>query len=248
MGESRSAPIIGITVCRRPTSFGSWQIEADVVPSTYAKAIESAGGKPLLLPAGSCDSLLKLVDGLVVAGGPDIDPEMYGEQPCQYGMVAHPEQDRSEAEMIRCAIKNDIPLLGICRGMQLMSVIHGGKLHQHLPETPGFEQHGGWDGEESQHGVIIDEGSSLHQIMGSEVTANSTHHQGVCDPGSLTVCAHSSHDGLIEGVERTDKRFCLGVQWHPERIGHIGLFSALVEAARASRELHPNQGATARGS
>lgn len=233
MGESRPRPVIGITVGRRPSTFGGWEIEADIIPSTYAKAVEAAGGQPLLLPAGTCDSLLKLVDGLVVAGGPDIDPAMYGKEPCEYGAVAHQEQDKSEADLIRCAVENDIPLLGICRGMQLMCIIHGGKLHQHLPKTPGFENHGGWDGEETQHGVVMVEGSGLHKIMGSEATANSTHHQGVSDPGSLTVTAHSSHDGLIEGVERSDKKFCLGVQWHPERIEQIQLYRALVDAARA---------------
>ena len=85
-------------------------------------------------------------------------------------------------------------------------------MHQHLPETPGFEEHGGWDGEVTEHGVSIIEGSHLNVIMGDEVTANSTHHQGISDPGSLEISAYSTHDNLIEGVERNDKRFCIGVQ------------------------------------
>tara|TARA_B100000029_G_scaffold199780_2_gene198133 strand:- start:1606 stop:1959 length:354 start_codon:yes stop_codon:yes gene_type:complete len=116
--------------------------------------------------------------------------------------------------------------------MQLMCVIHGGSMHQHLPETPGFEEHGGWDGVVTEHGVSTIEGSRLHSIIGAELVANSTHHQGVSDAGSLEISAYSTHDNLIEGVERTDKTFCIGVQWHPERIGHIGLYRALVEAAR----------------
>lgn len=231
--ETRAAgPVIGITVGRRQSSFGGFDIEADVVPATYARAVEAAGGKPLLLPAGCCDTLLELVDGLVVAGGPDVDPAMYDAEPSEYGTIADPGQDRSEADLIRCAIDKNIPLLGICRGMQLMCIIHGGNLHQHLPQTPGYEKHGGWDGKETQHGVVMVEGSTLHQIMGSEAIANSTHHQGVRDPGSLLVNAHSSHDGLIEGVERPDKKFCVGVQWHPERIEQIQIYRALVEAAQ----------------
>ena len=107
-------------------------------------------------------------------------------------------------------------------------------MYQHLPETPGFEEHGGWDGEVTEHVVSIIGDSHLHAIMGDEVMANSTHHQGISDAGSLQISAYSVHDNLIEGVERNDKRFCIGVQWHPERIGHIGLYRALVEAARGS--------------
>ena len=107
-------------------------------------------------------------------------------------------------------------------------------MHQHLPETPGFEEHGGWDGVVTEHGVSTVEGSHLQSIMGAELVANSTHHQGVSDPGRLQISAYSAHDNLIEGVERTDRTFCIGVQWHPERIGHIGLYRALVEAARGS--------------
>ena len=234
MGESRRAPVIGVTACKRESSFGPWNLEAVILPSGYTTAIEEAGGKPLLLPPGCCPSLLDLLDGLVVAGGPDINPSLYGQKPSEHISLAHPDQDGSEADLIRGAVDRDIPLLGICRGMQLMCVVHGGKIHQHLPETPGHEEHGGWDGEVTEHGVQTVEGTHLHSIMGTTVSVNSTHHQGVFDPGSLSASAHSSHDGLIEGVERTDKRFCIGVQWHPERIGHVGLYRALVDAARGS--------------
>lgn len=234
MRDSHRAPVIGVTACKRESSFGPWNLEAVILPSGYTTAIEEAGGKPLVLPPGCCSSLLDLLDGLVVAGGPDIDPSLYGQKPCEHISLAHPDQDGSESDLIRAAVERDIPILGICRGMQLMCVVHGGKIHQHLPETPGHEEHGGWDGEVTEHGVQTVEGTHLHSIMGTNVSVNSTHHQGVFDPGSLSASAHSSHDGLIEGVERTDKRFCIGVQWHPERIGHVGLYRALVDAARGS--------------
>ena len=187
MRDSHRAPVIGVTACKRESSFGPWNLEAVILPSGYTTAIEEAGGKPLILPPGCCSSLLDLLDGLVVAGGPDINPSLYGQKPSEHISLAHPDQDGSEADLIRGAVDRDIV-----------------------------------------------EGTQLNSIMGENVAVNSTHHQGVSDPGSLSVSAHSSHDGLIEGVERIDKRFCIGVQWHPERIGHIGLYRALVDAARGS--------------
>ena len=234
MSKQARAPVIGITACKRDSTFGPWNIEAVILPSTYTNIIEEAGGQPILLPPGCCSSNLDFLDGLVVAGGPDIHPSLYGQEPSEHVYLAHQDQDDSESSLIKAALERDIPLLGICRGMQLMCVLHGGSMHQHLPETPGFEEHGGWNGEVTEHGVSIIEGSHLHAIMGAEIIANSTHHQGVSNAGSLQISAYSKHDNLIEGVERNDKRFCIGVQWHPERIGHLGLYRALVEAARGS--------------
>ena len=151
MGERGRAPVIGVTACKRPSTFGPWDIEAVILPSTYTNAIEEAGGQPILLPPGCCTSNLDFLDGLVVAGGPDIHPSLYGQEPGEHIYLAHPDQDHSESSLIKAAIDRDIPLLGICRGMQLMCVIHGGSMHQHLPETPGFEEHGGWDGVVTEH-------------------------------------------------------------------------------------------------
>ena len=234
MSKQARAPVIGVTACKRDSTFGPWNIEAVILPSTYTNIIEEAGGQPILLPPGCCSSNLDFLDGLVVAGGPDIHPSLYGQEPSEHVYLAHQDQDDSESSLIKAALERDIPLLGICRGMQLMCVLHGGSMHQHLPETPGFEEHGGWNGEVTEHGVSIIEGSHLHAIMGAEIIANSTHHQGVSNAGSLQISAYSKHDNLIEGGERNDKRFCIGVQWHPERIGHLGLYRALVEAARGS--------------
>jgi len=234
MSVATHTPVIGITSSKRPSVYGSWKIDTVILPATYTNAVKEAGGEPLLLPPGCSASLLGKIDGLVVAGGPDLQSSLYGQDPGGYTVETYPEQDESEAALIQGAIEHDIPLLGICRGMQMMCVLHGGSMHQHLPMTPGFEEHGGWDGVATEHGVDIIEGTILQSIMGPHVIANSTHHQGVSDPGSLQINAHSSHDGLIEGVERNDLRFCVGVQWHPERIGHLGLYRALVKAARGS--------------
>jgi putative glutamine amidotransferase len=119
--------------------------------------------------------------------------------------------------------------------MQLLSIIHGGHLHQHLDNTLEYGGHGSYDGQSSEHVVTTSEGSKISSLMGPHVTVNSTHHQGVSDPGSLIVTAHAKHDGLIEAVERPDLRFCIGVQWHPERMGknHDILYSELVKSARS---------------
>ena len=142
------------------------------------------------------------------------------------------DRDYSEMGLIERALERDMPLLGICRGMQILSVAHGGRMHQHLDTTPGHEGHGGFFGKSTEHGVVVEGDSQLASIMGDSFSVNSLHHQGVSDAGSLDVSARADHDGLIEGVERGDKKFCIGVQWHPERKGHDLLFSALIQAAR----------------
>lgn len=226
-------PIIGITCFMRDAVYGNWHRHAAILPSAYVSVIGRVGGTPLIIPpsGGTCD-LLKKIDGLVISGGPDINPEMYGEDISPLTNKFHPEQDAAEIDLINKALEMDMPLLGVCRGMQILSVIHGGKLHQHLDSTPGFENHGGYDGVSTEHGVDVKENTLLQTLMGDSITVNSTHHQGVADAGDLTVTGNAKHDGLIEAVERVDKKFCLGVQWHPERIGHDNLYSGLVEAAR----------------
>ena len=185
----------------------------------------------IIPPAGDMTSLLDSIDGLIVSGGPDISPANYNEEPGPMTTEFYPEQDYSEMGLIERALERDMPLLGICRGMQILSVAHGGRMHQHLDTTPGHEGHGGFFGKSTEHGVVVEGDSQLAGIMGDSFTVNSLHHQGVSDAGSLDVSARADHDGLIEGVERRDKKFCIGVQWHPERKGHDLLFSALIQAA-----------------
>ena len=226
-------PVIGVTCFCRDTVYGNWHRNAAILPSAYISMIDKAGGIPLIIPpAGDMTQILELIDGLVVSGGPDISPSAYGEEPGEMTIEFYPNQDKTEMELIGEAIARDMPFLGVCRGMQMMSVMHGGRLYQHLVTTPGHEGHGGFDGVETRHGVSAAEGSLLASLMGTSIDANSTHHQGVADAGELTVTGVADHDGLIEAVERSDKRFCLGVQWHPERAGHEVLYSGLVEAAR----------------
>ena len=226
-------PIIGITCCMREAQYSDFVRHAAILPSAYVSMVDKAGGVPMIIPpAGDMTSLLDSIDGLRVAGGPDISPANYNEEPGPMTTEFYPEQDYSEMGLIERALERDMPLLGICRGMQILSVAHGGRMHQHLNTTPGHEGHGGFFGKSTEHGVVLEGDSQLASIMGDSFIVNSLHHQGVSDSGSLDVSARADHDGLIEGVERKDKKFCLGVQWHPERKGHDLLFSALIQAAR----------------
>ena len=226
-------PIIGITCCMREAQYSDFVRHAAILPSAYISMVDKAGGVPMIIPpAGDMTSLLDSIDGLIVSGGPDISPATYNEEPGPMTEEFYPEQDFSEMGLIEGALEMDMPFLGICRGMQILSVAHGGKMHQHLDTTSGHEGHGGFFGNSTEHGVIVEGDSLLASIMGDSFTVNSLHHQGVSDSGSLEISARAEHDGLIEGVERKDKKFCIGVQWHPERKGHDSLFTALVKAAR----------------
>jgi len=226
-------PVIGITCFVKDASYGNWERNAAILPSAYISMVNKVGGVPLIIPpAGDMTVILDSIDGLIVSGGPDISPASYGEEAGSMTTEFYPEQDFSEMGLISEALNRDMPLLGICRGMQILSVVHGGKMHQHLETTPGHEGHGGFFGESTEHGVVVEGGTHLASLMGGSFSVNSLHHQGVSDAGSLEVSARAEHDGLIEGVERSDKKFCIGVQWHPERKGHDILFSGLIEAAR----------------
>ncbi|MAH98142.1 MAG: gamma-glutamyl-gamma-aminobutyrate hydrolase [Euryarchaeota archaeon] len=226
-------PVIGITCSMRNASYGAWNNHAAILPSDYLLKIDEAGGRPLIIPpVGDMTEIMSQIDGLIISGGPDIDPANYSQDPDEQTTDFDRNQDETEIGLIRYALEKDIPILGICRGMQILSVAHGGHLHQHLDTTPGYEKHGGYYGNTSNHGVNVVRGSRLEQIMGDQIQVNSAHHQGVANPGSLKVSAIADHDGLIEAVEREDKLFCIGVQWHPERKDHHVLFSALIEAAR----------------
>ena len=226
-------PVIGITCCMREAQYSDFVRHAAILPSAYVSMVGKAGGIPMIIPpAGDMTSLLDSMDGLIVSGGPDISPATYKEEPGPMTTEFYPEQDFSEMGLIEGALERDTPFLGICRGMQILSVAHGGNMHQHLDTTIGHEGHGGFFGKSTEHGVVVEGESLLASIMGESFTVNSLHHQGVSDAGSLEISARADHDGLIEGVERKDKKFCIGVQWHPERKGHASLFSALIEAAR----------------
>ena len=186
------------------------------------------------------DQVLDLVDALILAGGNDIDPSTYGAEPHPETHSTVAERDDSELALARRAWERDMPVLGICRGMQLLNVARGGTLLQHLPDEVGHAEHrinpGSFDG--ADHDVRLDPGSLAARAAGEEVhVTKSHHHQGVDVVGEgLQVTGHSAlEDGLPEAVEAPDRRFVLGVQWHPEADETSTVIAALVDEARAYR-------------
>jgi putative glutamine amidotransferase len=228
-------PIIGITTYSEPASWGVWHdVEATLVPHAYVEAVTLAGGRPVLLPPDGTDAgVLWVLDGLVLAGGADLGPELYGSTP-EPLTDTRPVRDAGEILLARAGLDADLPILGVCRGMQLLVVAAGGRLHQHLPDVLGHEKHRPAPGVYGSQPARFADGSRVAALMGDDVEINCYHHQGVADPGTLTVTGRAA-DGLPEAVEDPGRRFVLGVQWHPEVTRDERLFGALVQAAGDGR-------------
>jgi putative glutamine amidotransferase len=223
-------PVIGITSYVEPASWGIWrEYDAVVLPYTYVRAVTAAGGRAVLLPPDDLDAdVVRVLDGLVLAGGADIGPHLYGESPAPL-TDSRPDRDAGEVAVARAALDRDLPVLGVCRGMQLLTALAGGRLHQHLPDVVDHDKHRPAPGVYGTHGVRFAPGSRIATLMGDDTEVNSYHHQGVADPGSLTVTGWAEDD-VVEAVEDPTRRFLLGVQWHPEAARDHRLFEALVRS------------------
>ena len=232
--------MIGICTGLEKARWGVWDQPAALLPLSYLNAIQRAGGLALMLPPDQHlteepDEVLGLLDGLILAGGADIDPSSYDQPAHPETHDTVPERDVFELALARAAIERDMPLLGICRGMQLLNVACGGTLLQHLPDLLGHEEHrrvpGSFDG--AEHDVTLQEGSLARRAAGESThSTRSHHHQGVdCVGAGLVVSGTSDLDELPEAIELPDKRFVLGVQWHPEADPHSAVVGALVQAA-----------------
>jgi putative glutamine amidotransferase len=228
-------PVVGITTYVTLARWSYWELEAALIPSDYVNAIDRAGGRPLLVPPTSdgVEETLDALDGIVFTGGSDLDPELYGEE-------AHPEtfgiqrqRDDAELALLHGALERDMPLLGICRGIQVLNVGLGGDLHQHLPEVVGHEEHKhDPPGEFNEHEVQIERQTKLGRALGERTRVMSHHHQGLRRLGTGLVEAARAEDGAVEAVEAPDRRFAVGVLWHPEAGQDASLFEAFVEEAR----------------
>jgi len=233
-----SFPVIGICAVRERARWAFWDQDAHLVADTYVAPLQRAGGVAVLLPvdARAPVELLDRVDALMLIGGADLDPASYGAPPDPATESTYPERDAFELAMVRGAIERDMPVLAICRGMQILNVAFGGTLEQNLVATDGSHPHrkvvGTFDGNE--HTVTLAPGSLAAGAVGEEAhIARCHHHQAVLDLGEgLVVTGRADSDGVTEAIELAGSSWVLGVQWHPEADDKSRLFAALVDAAR----------------
>jgi putative glutamine amidotransferase len=230
------SPLIGLTAYREEARWGVWSTKADLLPSVYAWAVEEAGGVPVLLPASSrvedADTVVARLDGLVISGGADVSPERYDEQPHERTTGWRDDRDQWELALVDAAARSGLPTLGICRGMQVMAVAAGGRLHQHVPDLVGHEQHSPGGDTFGEIGVRVEGGSQLASLLtGERLTVHCHHHQSVREHPGYDAVAWAD-DGVLEAMEQRGDRFCVAVQWHPEMAADAGLFRGLVGASR----------------
>ncbi|MFL5899532.1 MAG: gamma-glutamyl-gamma-aminobutyrate hydrolase family protein [Solirubrobacterales bacterium] len=234
-------PAIGICAAVERVSWGVWEsYEVTLVPRSYVRCVQKAGGIAIELPPDEAavedpDILLERIDALILAGGADVDPANYGAESHPETKGTWPDRDRFELALARRALERDMPVLGICRGMQLLNVALGGTLVQHLPDVGGSEAHRTVAGTFSKHHIRLDPDSLACTAAGlGSFVVWSHHHQGVDELGEgLKVSGWSLDDELVEAIELPGKRFALGVIWHPEEDEHSKVIAALVDAARS---------------
>ncbi len=226
-------PLIGITTYREQAQWGTWHVPAVLLPASYADAVAQAGGEPVLLPTGAISAeVVPRLDGLVMAGGADVDPARYDEEPGPHTTVVRPERDESELTALQAALDRDLPVLAICRGMQLLNVALGGDLVQHLPDVENTGTHDPGAGRYQPRTVRTQPGTGLHRLLGPTAPVACHHHQAVNRIAPELIPSAWAEDGVVEAVEAVGHRFCLGVQWHPEEGADHRLFAAHVAAAR----------------
>ena len=230
-------PLIGVTSYVQRVRWGVWDTDAALVPLVYTRAIERAGGRPLVLPPSDdgIGETLDALDGLVFSGGEDLDPASYGQEPHPETFGVSPERDTAELALLRAALERDMPVLAVCRGSQVLNVARGGDLVQHLPEVVGDEKHKHTPGAFADHDVDVAAGSRLRAVVGDRAPVKSHHHQGYGRLGEGLSAVAWAEDGTVEALEDPGKRFALGVLWHPEEGEDQALFRELVAQAREYR-------------
>lgn len=229
--------MIGISSYLETASWGVWERPAALIPQSYVDCVVQAGGVPVLLPpqALGAPELLELIDGLLLAGGPDIDPARYGAPAHPRTGAPHGARDSWEFDLVRTALERDVPVLGVCRGMQLLNVALGGELVQHLPDVLGDQSHQIAPAVFTARPVRIRASSRLAGILGGEAQVQCYHHQAVSRLGEGLLPSAWSADECVEAVELPDRRFAVGVQWHPEQDdSDLRLFEAFVKESRRS--------------
>jgi putative glutamine amidotransferase len=226
-------PLIGLTAYRTHAAWGVWHTPAALLPHAYADHVTAAGGVPVLLPIGADDAAQAVVarlDGLILSGGPDIEPVRYGAAPDPFAERSQADRDTWETALLMAALQADLPVLGICRGLQLINVCLGGTLHQHLPDLAGGERHRPAPGVYGTVRLRLDTAALPGSLLGDAVDVPCHHHQAIDKLGNGLVASAWAQDGTIEAAWVPRRRFLVGVQWHPEVRDDPALFAALVKA------------------
>jgi gamma-glutamyl-gamma-aminobutyrate hydrolase PuuD len=230
-------PVIAVTTYREHASWGVWRRPADLLGTGYADAVLAAGGAPVLLPPlpDAVPAVLDAVDGVVLAGGADLDPGLYDAPRDPATGAPRPDRDAAELAVAQACVERGLPLLAVCRGMQVLDVALGGTLCQHLPSIEGTSAHRGADGEFTERTVHVAPQSRLAAVVGTSLAVHCYHHQALDRIGEGLTPVAWSEDGVVEAVEHDGPGFVLGVQSHPEESEDRRLFSALVRAAADRR-------------
>ncbi len=231
------APVVGISAYEAEATWGVWHTRAALLPLSYVRHVAAAGGAPVLLPsAGDAASVVARLDALVLSGGPDVDPARYGAEAHPLTQRPQTSRDEHEAALLEEAARRQLPILAICRGLQLVNVARGGTLHQHLPDVVGDEDHGPEPGVFGKTPVQVREDSMLARVLGTTSTVVACHHhQGIDRLGDGLDAVAWGEDGTIEALEDRRAPGFLAVQWHPEEGEDPSLFTWLVQAAGARR-------------
>lgn len=237
-----AAPVVGVSAYAEPASWGAWQdVPAALLPLGYVTQLRDAGALPVLLPPlppGTADSvvarLLDRLDGVLLAGGADLEPGRYAARPHPSVQPPRPDRDSTELAVARLTRERDLPVLGVCRGMQVLWVDAGGSLEQHLPDRLGHDGHAPAPGRYGEHEVRTVPGTRVAAMLGDRLSVPSYHHQAPLLPGPPELVPTAwSDDGVCEAVEVPDARFRVGVLWHPEVGDDQRLFDAFAASCRA---------------
>jgi putative glutamine amidotransferase len=243
MPHSRPRPLIGVTTYLEQARTGVWDLPASFLPKTYLDAVTDAGGIAVLLPPqpttpGDAARVIERLDGLIIAGGIDVDPARYGQQPHAETDAPQTVRDEWDFALLSAAIDAETPFLAVCRGAQVLNVLRGGTLHQHLPDVVGSNRYQLGGAQFARVPIELDPDSIVGTLVGERFDGAVYHHQAIDELGDGLVVTARSDDGVVEAVELPNVPFGVGVQWHPEEDAEDRrLFAGLVEAARSGNQI-----------